>query len=209
MKIALARNAPPEIDTAALIVLEIEGTPTDFLKPHLQLSYDSGEISGKPMEITLVHKVPGFRATRVLLAGAGKRERFGTPQLRNTVAAAVRHLKSRKIKEAALYLEPGYSTSEHVSAAVEGAVLGDFEPEALKTEKSSLLGSFTVHVSANNPGLEEALNKGRIIAEGQNFAREVASEPPNQLTPTVMADRARKMAEEFGLACEVLDQDRM
>ena len=29
------------------------------------------------------------------------------------------------------------------------------------------------------------------------------------MTPTVLADRARAMAAEFGLECEVLDQDRM
>ena len=125
------------------------------------------------------------------------------------VGAAVRHLKSRKIKEATLSLDPGYSTPEHVSAAVEGAILGDFEPEALKTEKSSLLESFTVNVTGDNPGLEAALERGRIVAKAQNFAREVANEPPNQLTPMVMAARAREMAEQFGLACEVLEQDQM
>jgi leucyl aminopeptidase len=209
MKTALTRNPASDIDSAALILLEIEGAPTESLKAHLQAAYDSGEISGKAMEMTLLHKVPGFRAVRVLLAGAGKRERFGTAELRNLVGAAVRHLKDRKLKEATLALDPGYSTPEHVAAALEGAILGDFEPEALKTEKSSMLESFTVNVSADNPGLEEALESGRIIGEAQNFAREVATEPPNQLTPMVMAARARQMAEEFGLACEVLDQDCM
>ena len=37
----------------------------------------------------------------------------------------------------------------------------------------------------------------------------VVNEPANLLTPMVIADRARAMAAEFGLECEVLDQDRM
>jgi leucyl aminopeptidase len=209
MNIALSRNPASEIESAALILLEIEGSPTETLKPILQIAYDSGEISGKAMEMTLLHNVSGFRAARLLLAGAGKRERFGTSELRNVVSAAVRHLKSRKIRQAALSLDAGYSTPEHVAAAVEGAILGDFEPEAFKTEKSTLLEMFTVNVTAENPGLDEALQRGRIVGEAQNFAREIASEPPNQLTPTAMAARARSMAEQFGLACEVLDQDHM
>ncbi len=66
-----------------------------------------------------------------------------------------------------------------------------------------------MNVTGENPGLNAALERGRIIAEAQNYAREVASEPPNQLTPMAMAARARQMAEQFGLACEVLEQDRM
>jgi len=175
----------------------------------LPLAYESGEISGKSMEMTLLHRVAGFRAGRLLLAGAGKRERFAANELRTVISAAVRHLKGRKIKEATLSLDGGYSTSEHVTAAVEGAIIGNFEPEAFKTEKSGLIESFTVNVTADNPGLDEALERGRIIGEAQNFAREVANEPPNQLTPIAMAARARAMAEQFGLACEVLDQDHM
>lgn len=209
MNTALSRKSASEIESSSLILLQMEGSPVESLKPYLQAAYDSGEISGKAMEMTLLHKVPGFRAGRILLAGAGKRERFGAAELRNVIGAAVRHLKSRKIKEAALSLDPGYSTAEHVAAAIEGAILGDFDPEALKTEKSTLLESFTVNVSADNPGLEHALERGRIVAEAQNYAREVASEPPNQLTPLVLAARARQMAEQFGLACEVLEQDRM
>jgi leucyl aminopeptidase len=209
MKIELSRTPVFEIETPALILPEIEGSPAESLKTHLQAAYDAGEISGKSMEMTLLHQAPGFLAKRILLAGAGKRERFGTPELRNLISAAVRHLKSRKIKQATLALDEGYSTPEHVTAAVEGAILGDFEPEALKTEKSSLIASFTVNVASDNPVLEQALERGRIIGEAQNYARQVASEPPNQLTPTAMAARAREMAAQFGLECEVLDQDRM
>src|SRR5262249_46754400 len=154
----------------------------ESLHTHLQAAYACGEIAGKSLELTLLHRVPGYRAVRVLLAGAGKRERFGTSELRNLIGAAVRHLKGRKIKEATLALDSTYSTPEHVAAAVEGAILGDFEPEALKQEKSGMLDKFTVSVAGDNPGLEQALDRGRIIAEAQNFSREVATEPPNQLT---------------------------
>jgi leucyl aminopeptidase len=209
MNIRLTRKPASEIESAALILLEMEGSPSESIKAVLPIAFDSGEISGKAMEMTLLHHVAGFRAARLLLAGAGKRERFDTSELRNAVAAAVRYLKGRKIKDATLSLDPGYSTPEHVSAAVEGAILGDFEPEALKTEKSTLLERFTVNVTADNPGVDAALERGRIVGEAQNFARLIANEPPNQLTPMAMAARARAMAEEFGLACEILDRDQM
>jgi leucyl aminopeptidase len=48
-----------------------------------------------------------------------------------------------------------------------------------------------------------------VIAESQNAARDLVNEPANRLTPTVLAERARAMAAEQGLECEVLDRDRM
>ncbi|HEY3837551.1 MAG TPA: leucyl aminopeptidase, partial [Bryobacteraceae bacterium] len=183
--------------------------PNELLKDHLQTAYDSGEIAGKSLEMTLLHRVPGVRAPRVLLVGAGKPEQFRPADLRKIMGAAIRLLKDRKIKDATLSLDPTRSTPEYVAAAVEGAILGDFDPDALKTERSTLMDRFAVNVPAEIDGLDDALERGRIVAEAQNFTREVATEPPNQLTPTVLAARAREMAAQFGLSCEVLEQDRM
>jgi leucyl aminopeptidase len=58
-------------------------------------------------------------------------------------------------------------------------------------------------------GSQAAVERGRILAEAQNFSRDLANEPANLLTPTGLAARARKMASEQGLECEILDQDRM
>ena len=41
-----------------------------------------GELTGKMLEFTLVHFAPGISAQRVVLVGAGKREKFGTAELR-------------------------------------------------------------------------------------------------------------------------------
>ena len=41
-----------------------------------QPTFDAGEVTGKLCELTLLHHAPGFAAKRVLLAGAGKPEKF-------------------------------------------------------------------------------------------------------------------------------------
>ena len=100
----------------------------------------------------------------------------------------------------------------HVSAAIEGAILGDYEPDRYKTEhldEKKTVSSFAVAVPEAAPALEEALRQGRIVAESQNFARDLVSEPANRLTPAVLAERARQMAAEQGLECEVLYRERM
>src|SRR3984957_20465248 len=48
----------------------------------------AGELTGKMLEFTLVHFAPGIAAQRVVLVGAGKREKFGTAELRRIASAA-------------------------------------------------------------------------------------------------------------------------
>ena len=69
--------------------------------------------------------------------------------------------------------------------------------------------SFTVAVEGGVPGLAAAADRGRILAEAQNFTRELVNEPANLLTPLRMAEAARKMAAKYGLECEILDREQM
>ncbi|HKC84515.1 MAG TPA: leucyl aminopeptidase, partial [Blastocatellia bacterium] len=53
------------------------------------------------------------------------------------------------------------------------------------------------------------VERGRIIAEATNFARELINEPANVITPTELARRAEDMAREHGLEFDALDEARM
>src|SRR5271155_2115177 len=61
----------------------------------------SGEITGKPFETVLVHFPEGLRAQRLLLVGAGKRDKFTTANLLKIAGTALRYLKSRGVKKVA------------------------------------------------------------------------------------------------------------
>jgi len=209
MQITVQRHPIEDMETDALVLPVFQDRREDRLG--LGEMYDAGEISGKPFEMTLLHNVPGLRAKRLLAVGAGKPAKFNAAELRRAVGAAIRHLKSKAIREAAVWLDAAHAGADYVSAAVEGAILGDFETDRYKTEKkdAKTVERFTVAAAGGGPHLETAAERGRIIAEAQNFTRELANEPPNRLTPLRLAEYARGMAEEFGLEYEALDQDRM
>ena len=208
MHITSERKPLEQIEADALVVPVFEGSKeTRFGAGDL---VDAGEISGKSLELTLLHHVPGMAAARVLLAGAGKPEKFDSAELRKLAGAALRHLKSKSVKRIALALDPGHATAAYACAAVEGAILGDYEPDRYKTEDDKKsVDSFSVVASAQAAGLDEALARGRILAEAQNFTRDLVNEPANRLTPSKVAEAARKMASEYGLECEVLDRSQM
>ena len=128
----------------------------------------NGELTGKMFEMTLLHFVPGIAAQRVLLIGAGKREKFGTPELRRLAAAAVRYLKARSVKRVAFLARETDRGAAAAQAVTEGLLLGNFDGDKYRTDKkngpveSAALVGFDASAQA---GME----RGRIIAESQNF----------------------------------------
>ena len=208
MRIATDKGPLAEVQADALIVPVFEGVREDrFGAAEL---IESGEVTGKYLELTLIHHPQGVAAKRVLLAGAGKTEKFDAPQLRRLSGAAVRFLKAKSVKKIALALDAAQANAGNISAAVEGAILAGFEPDRYKTDDDKKsVESFTVAAEGGSPDLAAAAERGRILGDAQNFTRELVNEPANLLTPLLMAAAARKMAAEFHLECEVLDREQM
>jgi leucyl aminopeptidase len=211
MQTTLERLPLEQIETDAAVVVAFEGAVLDRLPGALKELGETGEVAGKPGELTLVHFPGGLKAKRLLIAGAGKREKFSPAELRKIAGAAVRHLKSRSIKQGALFLDAGLAMPENVAAAVEGAITGHYEPDQYKTEEKDKkqIERFVVAVGGAGGELDQALERGRCVGEAQNLARDFVNEPANRLTPLLLAERARQVAAEAGLECEVLDRDRM
>jgi len=196
-----------QIQADALIVPIFEGKREDrFGAGEL---FDAGELTGKVQEFTLLHHPAGVAAARVLMAGAGKPEKFDSAELRRVAGAAVRYLNAKSVKRIALALDPGQSGAEYVSAAMEGAILGDYEPDRYKTGNDKKAADSFAVVAQPAPGLDAAARRGQILGDAQNFTRSLVNEPANRLTPAKMAETARNMASEFHLECEVLETAQM
>src|SRR2546426_5547604 len=173
----------------------------------------SGELTGKMLEFTLIHAPAGLKAARLLLVGAGKREQWNSAALRKIAGAALRYLKARSVKSLALLAREGHATEETAQAIAEGAVAANFETDKYKTDKKNdknietvLLAGFS---DAERAAGEKGLSKGRIIADAQNFTRDLVNEPSNKLTPRILAQKAEAMAKEAGLSVEILDERKI
>jgi leucyl aminopeptidase len=197
-----------QADAIAALVFEDETAPAELagVATWLEELRTSGEFTGKPGELALLHQPGGLAAKRLAVVGAGKRSAFDAAGLRRAVGSTVRSLKQKGVKTLAWWLGDG-----DAAAAVEGAILGNFEPDQHKTssKESKALESFLLAVKSASGETQAAFERGKILADSQNFTRELVNEPANLMTPMVLADRAQAMAAEAGLECEILDQDRM
>src|SRR5438093_1934866 len=93
----------------------------------------------------------------------------------------------------------------------EGILLANFDGAMYKTDDQprTWLESAELVFASGAADLERAAERGRILGECSNLARELANEPGNALTPRVFADRAAELAREVGLTVEILDERRI
>jgi leucyl aminopeptidase len=226
MKITISHSAPSVLETESLVVVVLDhGIPSKDKnkKPELKVAssdaaiqsvaadlLSSGEVTGKPFETNLLHNPASLKAKRLLLASGGWAGKFSAYELRRIAGAAARTLKSRGLRSFAFVLPPGIPAEEAVRAVVEGAHVGNFDPDYYSSDrKDQKIDALTIVASGDQAALEKAAAEAQIVGESQNFTRDLVNEPSNRMTPTILADRAKKMSAEVGLKCEVYGADKI
>src|SRR4029077_14239212 len=222
MQIQLETPPYSSIQTDALVTYgfdkdkKIEGPLADIdqgMSGHLAALATGGELTGKPLEMVLLHFPEGMDAKRLLVVGAGKPEKFAAADLRKIAGSALRYLKPRGIKKFVFRAREGERGPAAAQAVVEGLMAGDFESDKYRTDKKNNLEIQSVSLAGFDAGpggsLTAAIERGRVIAESQNFARDLINEPSNRLTPRMLAARAETMAKEMGLSVEILDERKI
>jgi leucyl aminopeptidase len=231
MKTTISLSTPTQLETESLVAVVLDYSEpaqkekAKDAKPQLKLATGdtavqsaaadllaSGELAGKPFEINLLHKPAGLKAKRLLLISGGAAKKFTSYELRRIAGAAVRTLKSRGIRSFAFITPSGIPPAEAVTAIVEGALVGNFDPDYYRSDrKDQKIDALTILASGNSDqaALEKAANEAQVIGESQNFTRDLVNEPSNRMTPTILGERAKKMCAEVGLKCEVYGADKI
>jgi leucyl aminopeptidase len=226
MKTTLSFSPAAQLESECLVAVALDRGEKDRteafvsaadkgIQPAAADLISSGDVTGKNFETTWLHKPAGLKAKRLLLIGGGKAKKFSASELRKLAGAAVRALKPRSLRSLAFVLPGELSAQEAVKAIVEGAIVGNFDPDTYKSDRKDQQIESLMVVAADNQGsadqafLQRAMDEARILGESQNFTRELVNEPSNRMTPTALADRAQQMSKETGLKCEVYGADKI
>ena len=164
-----------------------------------------GEARRAPKSLALTHA----QGKRWLVVGLGEREEF-TPE-RARVAAAVARERAKELSTKTLCWQLpdglGETAGEVAAALVQGTVLADYSfdmhrsqakesganaegPEAKPKHLESLF-------IAGDGDLGAVVGEAGIVAQAANEARDLQNRPANDLTPSALADHARKLGEEL------------
>ncbi len=152
MKTTISLSTPSAIETEALVAVVLDhsspGSSDKDKKPELKVATSdaavtavaadllaSGEVAGKPFETNLLHKPNSLKAKRLLLVSGGGAKKFSSYDLRRIAGTAVRTLKSRGIRSFAFVAPSGIPAEEAVRAIVEGAHVGNFDPDYYRSDR--------------------------------------------------------------------------
>jgi leucyl aminopeptidase len=169
------------------------------------------ELTGKLYECVLVAVALQGRTARAALVGAGKRREFTTDRLRRIATLGGLAARQRRMPSVAILHTAATGVAAGVAAQViaEGAILANFEGGSYKTgDPGVMLDSVEIRLPGG-AAVDADLERGRVLGECTNIAREMANEPGNTLTPRVFAERAAALARSAGLGVEVLDERRI
>ena len=222
MKTELSLSKPAEVQTDCLVVVALDRgekdkpvvsieTTDSALKQAAEPVISAKEVTGKSFETAILHSPDKLKAKRLLVIGGGKAKVFSTFELRRIAGAAVRALKPKSIRNFAFVVpSDNLDPQDAVKAIVEGAFVGDFDPDTYKSDrKDQKMDSVTVVGNGDQAKLQRAVDEARIMGESQNLTRQLVNEPSNRMTPTILAEQARKMCTETGLKCEVYGADKI
>src|SRR5580700_2558782 len=177
MKTNLSFANPAEVETECLAVVVLDHGSKDNTEASLETSEDtikdvtadvmaSGEVTGKIFETTLLHRPAKLKAKRLLLLGGGKAKSFTASELRKLAGATVRFLKPKGIRSFSFLAPQNIKSDEAVKAIVEGAFVGNFDPDTYKSDrKDQQIDALTVVARGDQTRLQRAMDEARIIGE--------------------------------------------
>jgi leucyl aminopeptidase len=222
MEIKAVSTEITKIETGALIVTHFE----DAKKPEgdaaaadkalggaITRLIKQGDIKGKAGEMTLLHS-DKIAASRVLVAGLGKKADLTRDKIRAAAGETGRFLRQKNVDSiAAAVMGAGVNDitmGDAVQAMTEGAILGLYAFRKHITKKENGFTEVKSYsIASKEAAAKKAVERGRIISESVNWARDLVNEPANYMTPTDMADAARNIAKKYGLKIEVFDKAKI
>jgi len=144
--------------------------------------------------------------TPVVAVGIGASADVSTAVLRDAAAAFARTAAREPTLSTDLAAVAGLDAAEAAQAVVEGAVLGRYRYDALRSDPTTVpLDALTLHVT-DEAAARAGVERGRVLARVAALSRDLANTPAGHLTAPDFADLASRLAAEAGLEVVVHDK---
>ncbi len=153
---------------------------------------------------------------RVILVGLGARARFTSETLRLAAGRAVKTAARVKAKVAVVQVPVVRELEAGLRALVEGFGLGAYRYDRWRTQSKDNGASKTDKVQLVLPdgvkkdkAQEHAVALAKEVFAATNWARDLVNEPAGTMTPSILADEAKKLAKDVGLHVAIGDRKKI
>lgn len=186
-----------------------------LLSGKLSTLVSSSDILRKMGEITTIHQVEEQGITRYLFVGLGKREKYSTEDIRNSLGKLSKLIQKAKYKEVSILLDSFISdvidstTVAHLFAELFQSSTYVYDGYKTKQIEVVPVDTFNIITTNANEEIKKSLQLGQVYGTAVNNARTLVNMPGNKLTSTVMAEYAKELANKYGLECTIVEKEEM
>ncbi len=147
---------------------------------------------------------------RILLAGLGKKESLTKDTIRLVSGKIAQKARELKLKEFSIITPPSFVTDQisSVTQIVEGSKMALYKFDKFKVEKVDNSLDLTIIVSKSNK-VSQAIKTAIIIADGTIFAKSIANLPPNECTPSTLANFAKIISKKNKMKCNIISKSEL
>ncbi|MCC7203386.1 MAG: leucyl aminopeptidase [Nitrospirae bacterium] len=155
-----------------------------------------------------------------ILCGLGKVEKAGIEQIRQAAGRGVLRAREMGLKKVGVSAVSFIKTTQGVTAEDVATAVSEAANLALYR-----FTKYKVRENGNTKNIEEmrfvekdrktvtavkkGVEKGRIISDSVNLARDLINYPANDMTPGILAESAKKMARSAKIKCTVLSRPQI
>jgi leucyl aminopeptidase len=168
------------------------------------------DMEGKLGKLSII-PIPGKKpAQRILLAGIGRKEDLTKDTIRYVSGKIAQKIRELKLKEFSIITPPNTITDQisSVSQIIEGVKMSLYKFDKFKAEKIDKSPDLTIIVSKSNKILK-AIKVAETVAEGAIFTKSIANLPPNECTPTTLANFAKDISKKNKMKCTLISQPEL
>ena len=177
----------------------------------------AGLISGRSGEVTPLASGGRIPAARVVVHGLGARDRLSEDGLRTQTATLSRALRGMDAGRVAISTQGASLAASDAETAgrllAEAFTLGLYRFDRHRTRAQDKPRGSVSALTIVDPSerraraLARGAERGSILADAQNFTRDLANAPANLMTPGDLASHAQEVADELGLECLIIERE--
>ena len=222
MNLKLDNRGICEVETGCLVIPVVEGgslpdsvaAVDEAAGGAITSLLEDGDIAVKPGKTTLLHRIPGIAAERVLAVGMGKPEKLNLAKFDSACMAAAKVLRDHPVRNCHSSLHEvaveGISTADLLRQSALALRHGNYLYTVTKQRKDDAPEPLKTASFAAGPEFRDAVDQADGIAAGFDKARMLGDLPPNICTPSYLAQDAAAIAQAYdNVELEVLEESDM
>lgn len=154
-------------------------------------------------QITKIHTLGKYPFETITFIGLGLSKDITTTKLRKAFGHVSQGIKKESVFIAKKAVTNNISIEKITELFIESHIIAQYQEHKIGHDIKDIV---QVDIMAQGIDVSSHIEKAIAYGEGINYARELADTPSNLMTPEHLVEEAKKVAQQYGMECTILDK---